>query len=897
MTLITPEFLQRPFADSGDTSPVPQTDPTGFVNYQDGYTSFYEISLTANNPQAKAVERPIQNYLFKTMTQNAMAWQRMSIAPWYSSTDGNTVGYAESALVMRESSGTAQIYRSLKADNMDDPLSSPLSWELQPTVASTISRIPMQHGGTGGPSGAVLTTGNFNAFARGVYEVSVGANSSYSNAPIYPGTTQVENGMLEVLSWTFTNASGGTVNAVMQRFTGASGSYATRYWDGSGWSNWNFFITLINAQAAAQNQVDITSTDGLSYTGTLTPAGINPVPNGFQLRLRNAGVASVDGNVTLTIQGFGGGAAFLLYGTAGNRLAPGEWQAGSEILVEWRNGTGWLCMAIAAGKPTASRATAPSHITPASQIQDGSMTYTVDTFSLTTPNAFGGVYAPPINSPAPSTILRFTPSTTNTGPCTFTPSSVFAARPITDTSYNQLAAGMIESGSVCTVAWSQSQACWVLVDSTGQSANTSAVPVGAILQVAQGAAPAGYLECDGSLQSQAALPQLYAQIGLWYAQAGDPAGMFRLPDTRGFFVRGWDNGAGRDPGRIRGSRQVDSVVTHTHTGTTSSDGLHTHSVLKAAAGNNTAGPYVSPANAGSGGSAQVSSDGAHTHTFTTDATGGTETRPINVAFMFVIKCFDTVVNQATVDVGQLLAQVSALQTKVSAQDAVIAALGRVTPGQQIYATPGSYTFTVPAGVTANTVMEVEVWGGGGGGSAWVNNTVSGGGGGSGGYAYKLFSGANSFVAGQQISIVVGSGGTAGPNSTAGGGDGTESNFGVGTLIASGGGGSKYVAVLQGLWTAGVGGAATGGDLNFPGNPGTYPQGLGTSGGAAWQGGNGGAAPRGGSGGVGGMSSATTVTAAGATGNAPGGGGGGGCQAAATSTGGAGAPGMIRIAWR
>ena len=58
------------------------------------------------------------------------------------------------------------------------------------------------------------------------------------------------------------------------------------------------------------------------------------------------------------------------------------------------------------------------------------------------------------------------------------------------------------------------------------------------------AAPAGWLECNGSAVSRTTYAALFAAIGTEYG-VGDGTTTFNLPDLRGEFMRGWDNGRGR----------------------------------------------------------------------------------------------------------------------------------------------------------------------------------------------------------------------------------------------------------------------------------------------------------------------------------------------------------------
>jgi microcystin-dependent protein len=58
--------------------------------------------------------------------------------------------------------------------------------------------------------------------------------------------------------------------------------------------------------------------------------------------------------------------------------------------------------------------------------------------------------------------------------------------------------------------------------------------------------PSGFLECDGAAVSRTTYADLFAVLGTTYG-IGDGATTFNLPDLRGEFIRGFDNGAGNDP--------------------------------------------------------------------------------------------------------------------------------------------------------------------------------------------------------------------------------------------------------------------------------------------------------------------------------------------------------------
>ena len=80
------------------------------------------------------------------------------------------------------------------------------------------------------------------------------------------------------------------------------------------------------------------------------------------------------------------------------------------------------------------------------------------------------------------------------------------------------------------------------------------VPAGAITYFAAATVPAGYLECNGQAVSRTAYAALFAFVGTIYG-GGDGTTTFNIPDLRGEFVRGLDNGRGVDAGRQVGSFQ------------------------------------------------------------------------------------------------------------------------------------------------------------------------------------------------------------------------------------------------------------------------------------------------------------------------------------------------------
>lgn len=85
-----------------------------------------------------------------------------------------------------------------------------------------------------------------------------------------------------------------------------------------------------------------------------------------------------------------------------------------------------------------------------------------------------------------------------------------------------------------------------------------AVVAGMIMIWPAAVVPAGWLECNGSPVSRTTYGNLFDAIGTLYG-GGDGSTTFELPDLRGEFVRGLDNGRGVDAGRTLGSDQTDQV--------------------------------------------------------------------------------------------------------------------------------------------------------------------------------------------------------------------------------------------------------------------------------------------------------------------------------------------------
>ena len=170
------------------------------------------------------------------------------------------------------------------------------------------------------------------------------------------------------------------------------------------------------------------------------------------------------------------------------------------------------------------------------------------------------------------------------------------------------------------------------------------VPTGTIFCFAIATVPAGYLECNG--QSTAGHAALAALIGS------------NVPDLRGEFVRGWASNRAVDTGRQIGSTQGDDNKSHNHTVTSNhniTDNGHRHSPTSnspsssaangqsIAVNDNIVGNYGGGSGTGLGplGNRQFMNNATTGISISTNNTvsnsGGTESRPRNVALMYIIK--------------------------------------------------------------------------------------------------------------------------------------------------------------------------------------------------------------------------------------------------------------------
>lgn len=154
---------------------------------------------------------------------------------------------------------------------------------------------------------------------------------------------------------------------------------------------------------------------------------------------------------------------------------------------------------------------------------------------------------------------------------------------------------------------------------------TDNTPSGTIAYFAGNTAPQGWLKANGAAVSRTTYANLFRVIGTTYG-AGSNSSTFNLPDLRGEFIRGFDDGRNVDAGRTLGSAQLDAIQEHAHS-------------LRGVVGRSISGPFNSGLGGGAGALLDSSARTAETPTIgnPTNARTASETRPRNIALLACIK--------------------------------------------------------------------------------------------------------------------------------------------------------------------------------------------------------------------------------------------------------------------
>ncbi|MFL1475530.1 phage tail-collar fiber domain-containing protein [Pseudomonas grimontii] len=201
-------------------------------------------------------------------------------------------------------------------------------------------------------------------------------------------------------------------------------------------------------------------------------------------------------------------------------------------------------------------------------------------------------------------------------------------------------------------------------------AKASALPVGSMVAFPVEKIPPGFLEIDGSVKSVAAYPDLAKLLAGAFNKGDEAAGTFRLPESRGEFLRGWDHGRAVDTGRSIGSYQIDTI--QNIVGNLAADPAAPYQFL--GEGNLTAtgafGVTLRTA-PGIGDATNVQMGASLSFDASRSVRTSTETRGRNLAVMWCIKAWNAPINQGSIDIAALV-PLAAQATEINQGTAKIA---------------------------------------------------------------------------------------------------------------------------------------------------------------------------------------------------------------------------------
>ncbi|EON0820901.1 phage tail protein [Escherichia coli] len=152
----------------------------------------------------------------------------------------------------------------------------------------------------------------------------------------------------------------------------------------------------------------------------------------------------------------------------------------------------------------------------------------------------------------------------------------------------------------------------------------SALPVGVPIPWPSATPPAGWLKCNGAAFSS----EMYPKLAKAY-----PAN--KLPDLRGEFIRGWDDGRGIDAGRALLSFQTGMLEKHRHI-VVANDGYDTKDEWELATIFKKTYTQGRGIDATSTGGSLIPSPTLHSRG-SIGNTGGSETRPRNITFNYIVR--------------------------------------------------------------------------------------------------------------------------------------------------------------------------------------------------------------------------------------------------------------------
>ncbi|MHA1063405.1 tail fiber protein [Enterobacter ludwigii] len=215
------------------------------------------------------------------------------------------------------------------------------------------------------------------------------------------------------------------------------------------------------------------------------------------------------------------------------------------------------------------------------------------------------------------------------------------------------------------------------------------IPVGGIIEWPASVPPEGWLEANGQVFDKAKYPALALVL---------PSG--RVPDLRGKFVRGWAHGSAADPDSARaiGSEQAASVESHSHGVALGYNG-------DGGNGKDNSPPYMRLPQP------QIS-------TLQTSAYGGGETRPVNIALMYIVKTDEAKDVEPTPTPDAVTVTPALITGGVGDRGKITA---QVLPASMAGEYPVTFTSSDTGIITVDSGGNWQITGGG---NAWITASIS-----------------------------------------------------------------------------------------------------------------------------------------------------------------------------
>ena len=130
--------------------------------------------------------------------------------------------------------------------------------------------------------------------------------------------------------------------------------------------------------------------------------------------------------------------------------------------------------------------------------------------------------------------------------------------PIRKGANQPLKEGDIVQGVWMLLNYDQVNQCWNLVNAVRGVGGSSGYSIGDLVFRPSTVVPEGFLLCNGAAISRTSYADLFGVIGTIFG-IGNGSTTFNLPDYRGVFLRGLDNGRGLDSGRALNAYQGDAI--------------------------------------------------------------------------------------------------------------------------------------------------------------------------------------------------------------------------------------------------------------------------------------------------------------------------------------------------